>query len=127
MFKRIDHVEIVCLDFEKGIDFYMGVLGFAMKQRMKVDAGPLEEIAYLTLGDTMLELMRVKDPSSSLQEPWEVGIRMMAIEVEDMDEAIAYLTKKGVPVTWGPMTMGPTKRAEIKDPEGNSIELRQWG
>jgi predicted enzyme related to lactoylglutathione lyase len=52
---------------------------------------------------------------------------MMAIEVEDMDEAIAYLKTKGVAASFGPMNLPDgSKRAEIKDPDGLGIELRQW-
>jgi predicted enzyme related to lactoylglutathione lyase len=46
--------------------------------------------------------------------------------VEDMDTAVKYLSSKGVEITWGPVTLGKSKRAEIKDPDGLSIELRQW-
>ncbi|AJE04947.1 lactoylglutathione lyase [Geobacter pickeringii] len=126
MFKRIDHVEIIPCDFDKAMAFYTEVLGFTVRQRMAVDAQPLEEIAYLALGDTVLELMRVKDAASAQRQPWQTGYRMMAIEIEDMDQAVTYLAGKGVPVTWGPVTMGTTKRAEIHDLDGNPIELRQW-
>jgi glyoxylase I family protein len=54
------------------------------------------------------------------------GLRMIALEVEDMDTAVKYLMSKGVEITWGPITLGKSKRAEIKDPDGLSIELRQW-
>jgi glyoxylase I family protein len=50
----------------------------------------------------------------------------MAIEVDDMDRAVQYLKGKGVEVSRGPVTLGTSKRAEIKDPDGLSIELRQW-
>jgi glyoxylase I family protein len=73
MFKRIDHVEIIPRDFEKSIGFYTAVLGFVVKQRLKVAAPPLEEIAYLKLGDTVLELMRVPDAAYATAEPWSVG------------------------------------------------------
>ncbi|MCM0081236.1 VOC family protein [Geomonas sp. Red32] len=126
MFKRIDHIEIVARDFEGAIAFYSEVLGFTLKERMPVPAPPLKEIAYLSLGDTVLELMRVEGATDPERAPWEMGYRMMAIEVEDMDRALAFLAGKGVPVTWGPVTLGPSKRTEIKDPDGNSIELRQW-
>jgi glyoxylase I family protein len=126
MFKRIDHIEIIPTDFERSMKFYTEVLGFIVKERMPVPAPPLQEIAYLKLGDTMLELMRVADTAAKPEAPWHVGYRMMALEVDDMDKAIEYLAGKGVPVTWGPVTMGPTKRAEIQDPDGLSIELRQW-
>ncbi|WP_026841890.1 VOC family protein [Citrifermentans bremense] len=126
MFKRIDHVEIIPRDFEQSIAFYTETLGFTMKQRMAVSAPPLEEIAYLALGGTVLELMRVKDPILSTPEPWSTGYRMMALEVEDMDLALLYLAGKGIAPTWGPVTLGPSKRAEIHDPDGLPIELRQW-
>jgi glyoxylase I family protein len=50
----------------------------------------------------------------------------MAIEVDDMDEAIEYLKGKGVEVLREPVKIGTSRRAEIKDPDGLSIELRQW-
>jgi glyoxylase I family protein len=126
MFKRIDHVEIIPSNFEKSILFYTEVLGFAVKQRLKVAAPPLAEIAYLELGDTVLELMRVPDAACATTEPWSAGYRMMALEVEDMDQAIEYLAGKGVPITWGPVELGKSKRAEIHDIDGLPIELRQW-
>jgi glyoxylase I family protein len=97
-----------------------------VKEQMPVAAAPLQEIAYLQLGDTVLELMRVAEPTVARAEEWSIGYRMMALEVEDMEKAIAYLAGKGVAVTWGPVTLGPSKRAEIRDPDGLSIELRQW-
>jgi len=126
VFKRIDHVEIIPRDFEKSIGFYTEVLGFVIKQRMEVPAPPLVEIAYLELGGTVLELMRVPDAACATTEPWSVGYRMMALEVEDMDLAIEYLAKKGVAITWGPVDLGKSKRAEIQDTDGIPIELRQW-
>jgi glyoxylase I family protein len=51
---------------------------------------------------------------------------MMALEVDDMDKALKYLAGKGVGITWGPVILGQSKRAEINDSEGFSIELRQW-
>ena len=50
----------------------------------------------------------------------------MAIEVDNMDEALEYLKGKGVECVWGPMDVGGSIRAEIRDPDGLCIELRQW-
>ena len=125
MFKRIDHVEIVTSNLERSIRFYKDIFGFAIKERRKPSSPGIEEIAFLTLGDTMLELLMVTNPAS-LFPGEKIGFRTMAIEVDDMDRAIEYLKEKGVQVSWGPVTIGTSKRAEIKDPEGLSIELRQW-
>ncbi len=125
MFKRIDHVEIIPKDIEETITFYTDVLGFKVKERNKMNMPALSEISYLTLGDTMIELLAFKTPPAAPEGPF-VGYRMLALEVDDMDKTVEYLKGKGVAITRGPTTMGKTKRAEIKDPSGISIELRQW-
>ena len=126
MFKRIDHVEIVARDYEKSIAFYRDILGFTVGERQKIDHPPLEEIVYLELGGTVIELMMVGNPASGPADRWRAGYRMMAIEVDDMDRAVGYLQGKGVEISQPPMATGKSKRAEITDPNGLSIELRQW-
>jgi len=126
MFKRIDHVEIIPGNFDNSLTFYCEVLGFTLKQRFRVNHAPMEEIAYLRLGDTTLELLRVPSAACATSEPWSVGYRMLALEVTSMDEAVEHLALQGVPVTWGPLDLGDSIRAEIKDPDGLSVELRQW-
>ena len=126
MFSRIDHVEIVPSNTERTLQFYQDILGFQIWQRQQVNMPPLQEVVYLKLGDTMLEILSVQDPQEPSPGQWQVGYRMMALEVKDMDEAVQYLQEQGVDPTWGPMDLGGTKRAEIKDPDGLAIELREW-
>ncbi len=125
MFKKIDHVEITPSNMDKTIRFYTDIFGFTVKMRRKVDNPPLEEVAFLELGGTVLELVSVKNPAPPSSVP-QVGYRMMAIEVEDMDKAVAYLKGKGVEISAPPINLGTSKRGEIKDPDGLIIELRQW-
>jgi predicted enzyme related to lactoylglutathione lyase len=52
---------------------------------------------------------------------------MIALEVDDMQTTIEYLKTKGVGVVWGPLAReNRFARAEITDPNGYHIELRQW-
>ena len=125
MIKRIDHVEIPTGNLEKTLAFYTS-LGFKIKERNKMDRPPLEEIDYLTLGDTMIEVLAVKDPVPLSTNAWQVGYRMMALEVDNMDKTAAELKSKGIELSRPAMTLGKSRRAEIKDPNGISIELRQW-
>ncbi len=125
MFKRIDHVEITSGNLERSIQFYKEVFGFVLKERKKSSSPEIEEIAFLTLGDTMLELLAIRNSAPPPKGP-QVGFRTMAIEVDHMDRAIEYLKSKGVVVSKEPVTLGTSKRAEIKDPDGLMIELRQW-
>ncbi len=125
VFKRIDHVEITSSDLERSIRFYKEVFGFALKERIKPSSPEISEIAFLTLGDTMLELLAIKNAAAPPKGP-QVGFRTMAIEVDDMDRAIEYLKGRDVEVSRAPVTLGKSKRAEIKDPDGLTIEIRQW-
>ena len=126
MFKRIDHVEIIPSDYERTIDFYTEIMGFKIKQRKRIEKPPLQEIIYLELNGTVIEVMSVKNPAPAPGEPWQVGYKRIALEVEDMDKAIEYLKAKGVTISLAPVTLETSRRAEIEDPDGLSIELRQW-
>ena len=130
MFKRIDHIEIVTDKLEPTIAFYTEVLGFAVKARDRIErpGSPMVlNLVYLDLGGTTVELIAYEgvpvDPQPELEH---LGYRMMAIEVEDMKEALAHLQTKGVEAVWGPMFRDTYARAEICDPNGYRIELRHW-
>jgi catechol 2,3-dioxygenase-like lactoylglutathione lyase family enzyme len=126
MFKRIDHVEIVPSDLEASIAFYTEVLGFQFKERIPIGAPNLRQVVYLTLGDTTLELLDMVDPAPADDVP-RVGYRIMALEVDDMRETVAYLATKGITPSVRPMDVGGgSSRGEIRDIDGLSIELRQW-
>lgn len=126
IFKRIDHVEIVPGNAAKTITFYVDVLGFSIKSRIPMKIAPMKEIVYLTLGDTVIEIISVDNPAPKSDSPWEVGYRGIALEVNDMAEAVRYLQSKGVTIASEPIDLGGSFRGEIRDPDGLIIELRQW-
>ncbi len=127
MFKRIDHVEVVPGDFERTLKFYTEILGAKIQWRRKSERAPLEEIVVVELGDLLIELFSVKEPAPKSTEPWQVGYRRFALQVEDIDKAIEYLKSKGVEIASGPVAVGNLRVAGIKDPDGLSIELVQRG
>ena len=130
MFKRIDHIELLTETPERTTAFYVGVLGFRERERMRIPetpSGPLD-LVYLELGDTTLEVMCYPEaksvPPRGTQQ--RLGWQCLALEVDDMDGALTALDRKGVKVAWGPVKRPDYARAEIRDPDGNPIELRQW-
>ena len=128
LFRRIDHVEIVTADAERAVRFYTEVLGFSVRARDSVPSplGPLQ-LVYLDLGGTTVELMCYPDATlAPALHGDRLGYRMLALEVADMDAALAELKKHGVQPSWGPKKRPAYARAEIRDPDGNGIELRQW-
>jgi glyoxylase I family protein len=130
MFKRIDHVEIVTERPGETERFYTDVLGFTVRQRDRVarpGGDSALNLVYLDLGGTTVELMAWEGvPVSPKPELEHLGYRMIALEVEDMKGALAYLKEKGVEPVWGPMFRDTYARAEICDPNGYRIELRHW-
>ena len=126
MFKRIDHTEFVPADFEKTLKFYTEILGFEITMRRKIERPPMKELVFIKLGDTMMELFSVDNPLPASRDPWRVGYRKIAIQVENVPKVVEYLKNKGVEIVAGPPAAAgapPATRAEIKDPDGISIEL----
>jgi catechol 2,3-dioxygenase-like lactoylglutathione lyase family enzyme len=129
MFKRIDHVEIVTERQDETVAFYTDVLGFKVKARDRIErpGGTALNLVYLDLGGTVVELMTWEGvPVGPEPQKEHLGYRMIALEVDDMDTTAEYLKGKGVDIVWGPMVRDTYARAEISDPNGYRIELRQW-
>ena len=130
MFKRIDHVEMTVDNPEQTIEFYTGVLGFKVKSRDRIERSALGvplNLTYLDLGGTVIEVIHYEGmkPAPAPQGD-HLGYGIIALEVDDMQQALDYLKAKGVECTWGPRVRERYARAEIRDPNGQSIELRQW-
>jgi len=131
MFKRIDHVELLTADPDRVVAFYTGLLGFIERERARIPqtpSGPLD-LVYLDLGGTTLEVMcypQARDSIAPRSAGQRLGWQCLALEVEDIDAALAALNAKGVATAWGPVKRPDYARAEIRDPDGNPIELRQW-
>jgi catechol 2,3-dioxygenase-like lactoylglutathione lyase family enzyme len=130
MFKRIDHVEIVTDRPDRMENFYTEVLGFKVKARDRVERSGLGvtiDLVYLDLGGTVVEMISYEGVEVGPAPQGEhLGYRMIALEVDDMQEAADYLKSKGVDIVWGPLVRDTYARAEICDPNGRRIELRQW-
>ena len=130
MFKRIDHVEIVTDQPDRTVQFYTEVLGFTVKSRDRIERSGLGtpiDLVYLELGGTVVELISYEgarvEPAPQKEH---LEYRMIALEVDDMQKAADYLEKKGIDIVWGPKFRETYARAEISDPNGYRIELRQW-
>jgi glyoxylase I family protein len=130
MFKKIDHVEIVTDQLDRTVQFYTEVLGFMVKARDRIDRSGLGvpiDLVYLDLGGTVVELISYDGaPVDPAPQTEHLGYRMIALEVDDMQKVGDYLKTKGVGFVWGPRVRETYSRAEICDPNGFRIELRQW-
>ena len=130
MFKRIDHVEIVTDQLDRTVQFYTEVLGFIVKARDRIERSGLGvpiDLVYLDLGGTVVELISYDGITvAPAPQNEHLGYRMIALEVVDMRKTIDYLSAMGIEIVWGPRVRETYSRAEICDPNGYRIELRQW-
>jgi glyoxylase I family protein len=131
MFKRIDHVEVVTDEPERTIQFYTEILSFKVRSRQRIERSALGvplSLVYLELGGTTVELITYEGAALAPAPTGDhLGYNLIALEVEDMNEAVTFLKSKGVEIVWGPLVReGLYARAEITDPNGYHIELRQW-
>jgi glyoxylase I family protein len=105
MFKRIDHVEIVTDQLDRTVQFYIDVLGFTMKSRDRIERSglgvPIERVPRP--GGTVVELISYEGaPVDPAPQTEHLGYRMIALEVDDMQNAADHLKTKGVDIVWGP-------------------------
>jgi catechol 2,3-dioxygenase-like lactoylglutathione lyase family enzyme len=130
MFKRIDHVEIVTDQPNRTEQFYTEVLGFTVKARDRIARSGLGvpmDLVYLELGGTVVELISYEGAAiAPAPQDEHLGYRLIALEVDDMQKTAEFLRTKGVEIVWGPRVRETYARAEICDPNGYRIELRQW-
>jgi catechol 2,3-dioxygenase-like lactoylglutathione lyase family enzyme len=130
VFKRIDHVEVVTDRLDRTVQFYTEILGFTVKARDRIERSGIGvpiDLVYLDLGGTVVELISYEGtPVDPAPQTEHLGYRMIALEVDDMQKTAEYLRTKGVDIVWGPRVRETYSRAEICDPNGCRIELRQW-
>jgi glyoxylase I family protein len=130
MFRRIDHIELLTAAPERTLAFYIDVLGFHERERRTIPQtpfGPLD-LVYLELGGSTIEVMCYPQATgiAPRDSDTRLGWQCLALEVDDMDDALRVLKTRGVEPAWGPLKRPDYARAEIRDPDGNPIELRQW-
>jgi lactoylglutathione lyase len=121
MFKRIDHVAIHVADLGRSVNFYEQHFGF--KHYFQHAAGNGLQIAYLKLGDTVLELTHHPDESMS-------GFHF-CLETDNFIDTVEKLQKDGVKLVRAPHDTAARepresgwRRVVFAGPDGEQIELR---
>jgi lactoylglutathione lyase len=121
MFRRIDHIALHVRDLDRSVGFYETHFGFRKYFQHGGAAG--QQIAYLRLGDTVLELTHRSDGSMT-------GFHF-CLETVKFDEAVADLQKKGVEMVRAPHDTAARepkekgwRRVVFSGPDGEQIELR---
>ena len=121
MFKRIDHVAIHVADLDRSVKFYERHFGF--KHYFQHVAGGGLQIAYLKLGDTVLELTHHSEGSMA-------GFHF-CLETDNLIEIVEKLQNDGVKLVRAPHDTAAReprengwRRVVFAGPDVEQIELR---
>ncbi|MEO6419043.1 MAG: methylmalonyl-CoA epimerase [Polyangiaceae bacterium] len=97
--KKIDHVAVCVGDIDEALKKYQEVLGLAPESR-EIVASQKTEAVLLPIGDSNIELISPKGNAGleKFLEKRGPGLHHIAVEVEGIDAALAFLKGIGVPL-----------------------------
>jgi len=117
----IGHVHLKVADIDRSLDFYCGVLGFELQQRLG------EEAAFVSAGGYHhhIGLNTWQSRDGSPPPPDSTGLYHFAIRYPTrraLADALRRLAEAGVPLG-GASDHGVSEALYLSDPDGNGIEL----
>ncbi len=101
MFKRVDHVGVVVGNMADAKRWIEEVFGLSFQRAVQVSEGQISA-AFYDCGNTQIELLEIGDPElrkRRLGDNTSARIEHIAVEVDDLKEALARLTPLGVRTT----------------------------
>jgi lactoylglutathione lyase len=132
MIRQLAHLNFVTNDLSKIIDFYVNKLGMKIKFTLDNKDGQPFGYYFECGNSTFLEFF----DQSMAAEVWGGKVEDLAIgtrykhfclEVIGLDEFCKELKSKEVDVSEISMGMDNSRQAWIADPDGNAIELMEYG
>lgn len=115
--RGVHHVALVTQDLERSVSFYRDLLGFTEVERF-FDEGEEAEVVFLSLGNTLLELLAPRKGEVSPPSSFH-----LAFAVEEVEEVFAELVARGVPVVLDLCESQGFHYAYFQGPMGEIIEI----
>ena len=124
MLNRIHHISIICSDYERSKTFYTDILGLEIIRETFRQERHSFKLDLSLNGEYIIELFSFPAPPQRLSRPEATGLRHLAFEVDNLDNAIEILKKRKIisePIRIDEMT---NKRFTfIADPDNLPIEF----
>src|SRR6266699_2476337 len=95
---RTHHVAIICSDYAKSKDFYAKTLGLEIVSEVYRAERNSPKLDLRLPDNTRIELFSFPNPPRRLSYPEACGLRHLAFEVADIEQAVGELEKQGVAV-----------------------------
>lgn len=122
--KDINHIAIICSDYERSKGFYVNVLGLSIIAETFREKRQSYKLDLALNGTYLIELFSFPDPPQRASYPEACGLRHLAFNVTDLDKTIATLQAKGIAMEGIRHDTRTGRRAIfIKDPDDLPIEL----
>ncbi len=120
----IYHIAIICSNYEISKRFYTNVLGFEIEREVFREARNSWKIDLKVAGKYQIELFSFPDPAPRPSRPEAAGLRHLAFSVNDLDEAILFLSTKNIETEPIRVDEFTGKRFSFfADPDGLPLEL----
>lgn len=111
---------ITVKDIEASVKFYTEVVGLSVEKRFK-PAPPVEIVFLKDKKGSEIELIHYENREVSyVREGISIGFA-----VENLEDALALVEKKGIPVSEEPVSTPTVKFFFVKDPDGVSVQFVQ--
>jgi len=126
MFKlnRVHHIAIICTDYERSKHFYTQVLGLKIVREVYREQRDSYKLDLEVAGQYQVELFSFPEPAPRPSRPEAAGLRHLAFEVDDIDEAVAHIMAAGIAVEPIRVDEFTDKRYTFfADPDGLPIEF----
>ena len=121
---RIHHVAIICSDYTKSRHFYIKVLGFVVLREVYREERKSYKLDLQVGNEYQIELFSFPDPPPRPSRPEAAGLRHLAFEVDNLEEAITAIKAHNVTVEPIRMDEFTGKRFTFfADPDGLPIEF----
>ena len=118
------HVAVICSDYERSKRFYVETLGLEVVREVHRRERNSYKLDLALPDGTQIELFSFPDPPQRPSYPEACGLRHLAFEVADLDEAVRELGEKGVGVEPVRIDEHTGKRFTFfADPDGLPLEL----
>ncbi len=98
MLTKIDHIGLAVSNLEEALKFYEGVLGLKSSAIETVEEQKVK-IAFLSLGESKLELLQPTDPESPVARfinSRGEGVHHIALKTENIEKVLQELEDRGV-------------------------------
>ena len=126
LFDSIDHIAIISSDYQKAKDFYVDKLGFKVKREVERKDRYDFIITLEAPNGILIELFIEKNPPRRVTRPEAAGLRHLAFRVQDIEESVEKLNKKGIETEEIRIDPQNGKRMTFfMDPDGLPLELHE--